>query len=70
MTIQGKTIPHFDNEEDERIFWESHDSTEFLDWSQAKKMRLEAACRSQSWKVKKDPPEHPLADVSDTDGWK
>ena len=70
MTIQGKTIPRFDNEEEERIFWESHDSTEYLDWSQAKQIRLEAVCRSQSKQVKNEPPEHPWTDVSDTEGWK
>lgn len=70
MTIQGKTIPRFDNEEEERIFWESHDSTEYLDWSQAKQIRLEAVRRSQSKQVKNEPPEHPLTDVSDTEGWK
>lgn len=31
-----KKIPDFKNEATERAFWESHDSTEYLDWSQAK----------------------------------
>jgi predicted DNA binding CopG/RHH family protein len=35
-----KTIPRFHNEADERKFWESHDSTEYLDWSKAKKINL------------------------------
>lgn len=30
-----KQIPHFKTEADERAFWESHDSTEYLDWSSA-----------------------------------
>jgi predicted DNA binding CopG/RHH family protein len=35
-----KTIPKFQNEAEERKFWESHDSTEYLDWSEAKKINL------------------------------
>jgi predicted DNA binding CopG/RHH family protein len=31
-----KKIPDFKNEAAERVFWERHDSTEYLDWSQAK----------------------------------
>jgi len=29
-----KPIPSFANEDDERAFWETHDSTEFVDWDQ------------------------------------
>jgi predicted DNA binding CopG/RHH family protein len=32
-----KKIPDFKNEETERKFWETHDSTEYVDWSQAKR---------------------------------
>ena len=32
-----KAIPKFQNEAEERKFWESHDSTEYLDWSKATK---------------------------------
>ena len=35
MSKQPKTVPTFSNEEDERQFWEQHDSTEYLDWTQA-----------------------------------
>ena len=31
-----KKIPKFNTEEEERIFWQEHDSTEYLDWSKAK----------------------------------
>jgi predicted DNA binding CopG/RHH family protein len=31
-----KPIPEFASEEEERVFWDTHDSTDFLDWSQAK----------------------------------
>jgi predicted DNA binding CopG/RHH family protein len=37
MTKQTpKPIPKFDNEAVERAYWESHDSTNHLDWSKAK----------------------------------
>jgi predicted DNA binding CopG/RHH family protein len=32
-----KKTPNFKNEETERKFWETHDSTEYVDWSQAKR---------------------------------
>jgi len=32
-----KQIPTFKNEADEREFWATHDSTEFVDWSKAKR---------------------------------
>lgn len=31
-------MPQFKNEEEERKFWDTHDSTEYVDWSKAKKM--------------------------------
>ncbi|MHB8949286.1 MAG: BrnA antitoxin family protein [Rhodoferax sp.] len=40
MTKQLKTIPKFADEAQERTFWETHDSTDFLDWSAAKKVAL------------------------------
>jgi predicted DNA binding CopG/RHH family protein len=30
-----KPVPEFRSEAEERAFWESHDSTEFMDWSSA-----------------------------------
>ncbi len=32
-----KKIPNFKNEDEERDFWATHDSTEYIDWSKAKK---------------------------------
>lgn len=32
-----KKIPKFKNEEDERKFWSEHNSTEYVDWSKAKR---------------------------------
>ena len=31
-----KTIPHFNTEKEEREWWQTHDSTEYVDWSKAK----------------------------------
>ena len=33
-----KKIPKFKNEAAERKFWQTHDSTEYLDWSKARKV--------------------------------
>ena len=33
-----KKIPKFKTEDEEREFWATHDSTEYIDWSKAKKM--------------------------------
>jgi predicted DNA binding CopG/RHH family protein len=35
-----KPIPRFASEKEEREFWESHDTTEYLDWSKAKRVRF------------------------------
>ena len=35
-----KTIPKFSTEKEEQIFWENHDSTEFLDWGKAQAVKL------------------------------
>ena len=40
MNKQPKAIPAFANEAEERAYWESHDSTEHLDWAAAKKVSL------------------------------
>lgn len=33
-----KKIPEFKNEDQERKFWATHDSTKYIDWSKAKKV--------------------------------
>ena len=38
--VQKKQIPKFQNEDEEREFWASHDSSEYIDWSQAKSITL------------------------------
>ncbi|MEW6714336.1 MAG: BrnA antitoxin family protein [Nitrospirota bacterium] len=35
-----KKIPKFKNEDEERAFWATHDSTEFIDWKKAKRALL------------------------------
>ena len=40
MNKQLKPIPKFTSEAAERAYWESHDSTEHLDWSKAKPATL------------------------------
>lgn len=38
--ITLKPIPKFNSEAEEREFWETHDSTEYLDWTKAKRVRF------------------------------
>ena len=33
-----KKIPKFKNETEERDFWQNHDSSEYIDWSDAKEV--------------------------------
>ena len=35
-----KPIPRFKTEAGERQFWETHDSTDYVDWSRAERARL------------------------------
>lgn len=37
MNKELKTIPNFATEAEERAFWESHDSSDYVDWSKAAK---------------------------------
>lgn len=40
MPKKLKEIPKFRNEDEERKFWAKHDSTEFVEWEQAKSVVL------------------------------
>lgn len=40
MTKALEPIPVFQNEAEERAFWETHDSTDYVDWSTARSIRL------------------------------
>ena len=35
--MMKKQVPVFRNEDEERAFWATHDSTEFVEWSKAKR---------------------------------
>ncbi len=40
MSRKRKSIPPFKSEAEERVFWESHDSTDYVDWSRAERARF------------------------------
>jgi predicted DNA binding CopG/RHH family protein len=40
MSKALKPIPEFASEAEERLFWESHDSVEYVDWSKAQRVVL------------------------------
>ena len=40
MTKAKKKVPDFRNEAEERQYWEQHDSTDHVDWRQAKPVAL------------------------------
>ena len=35
-----KIIPKFKNDAEERAFWEKHDSSEYVDWTQAQSVAM------------------------------
>ena len=40
MPQEFKNIPTFENEDEERAFWATHDSTEYIDWDEAEEIVL------------------------------
>ena len=40
MKKQLKPIPKFENEAQERAFWQTHDSTDYVDWTKAQRVVL------------------------------
>jgi predicted DNA binding CopG/RHH family protein len=40
MSKPLKNFPVFASEAEEKAFWNTHDSTDYLDWTEAKKVRL------------------------------
>jgi predicted DNA binding CopG/RHH family protein len=40
MSKKLKPIPKFRTEAEERKFWETHDSTDYIDWSKARRVRF------------------------------
>lgn len=37
MKKKLKQIPYFKSETEERVFWQTHESTDYLDWSKARR---------------------------------
>ncbi len=46
MTSKPKPIPKFADEAEERAFWESHDSADYVAWSKAERVRMPNLKRS------------------------
>lgn len=40
MSKKPKPIPRFKSEAEERAFWETHDSSAYVDWSKAERARF------------------------------
>jgi predicted DNA binding CopG/RHH family protein len=40
MNKRLKSIPKFSDEAAERRFWETHDSSDYVDWNKAERVRL------------------------------
>lgn len=40
MSNPSKEVPKFRTEAEEREFWQTHDSSEYVDWSQARPVRM------------------------------
>jgi predicted DNA binding CopG/RHH family protein len=40
MNKKLKSIPKFSDEAAERRFWETHDSSDYIDWNKAERVRL------------------------------
>jgi predicted DNA binding CopG/RHH family protein len=40
MSRETKPVPTFRDEAEERHFWETHDSADYVDWNRAERVRL------------------------------
>ena len=40
MSKQRKAVPKFSSEAEERAFWETHDSSDYVDWTKAQRVVL------------------------------
>ncbi len=40
MDKKLKPIQYFNSEAEERLFWETHDSVDYVDWSKARRVRF------------------------------
>lgn len=62
MSKTRKPVPSFSSEAQEREYWESHDSTEHVDWAQARKAvfpQLKPSTKTISLRL----PQHLLDDI-------
>ncbi len=60
--MSKKKLPNFRTEAEEQAFWEKHDSTEYVDWSQAERVvlpNLKPSVKTISLRL----PEHMLAEL-------
>ena len=62
MSKQLKIVPKFANEAEEQAFWVTHDSTEYLDWSQAKRVVL-PNLKPTTQTISLGMPKHPLDSI-------
>ena len=56
MAKKFKKIPKFKSEDEEAMFWNTHDSTEYIDWSKAQRVvfpNLKPSSRSISIRIPK-----------------
>jgi len=56
MTSPRKPIPKFASEAEERAFWESHDSTDYIDWSRARSTSFPNLRKNPQSNPDKQPP--------------
>lgn len=64
-----KPIPSFKNEDEEREFWSTHDSTDYIDWSKAEQVvfpNLKPSTESISIRL----PSYLLAHIKELANWK
>jgi predicted DNA binding CopG/RHH family protein len=40
MSEKRKEVPKFASEEEERAFWDAHDSSDYIDWEAAERVRF------------------------------
>jgi hypothetical protein len=54
-----KEIPKFETEDEEREFWATHDTTEYMDWSEAEEIEFPNLIPSQNDIRETDPKPNP-----------
>ena len=63
MSNKHELIPQFENEDEEREFWATHDSTEYVDWSKAEKNPILSRLRPSTRTVSIRLPESLIAEL-------